>query len=285
MGLSRKSHIEINIPFQSTHSVGSGTKGYDVWASSQGISIHPLRGEWDFPIGYIVLVYSEFQSTHSVGSGTRPVTRHGGLPTFQSTHSVGSGTLAAQAATRAAAISIHPLRGEWDFWEVRRRYAAVYFNPPTPWGVGPKNPARSCLKSFPFQSTHSVGSGTFRAAFRQHRRRKFQSTHSVGSGTAKLHKKICNFYTKQTMLPIRFAFCVRMIAKRARILFICSRFFARTSPVFYVHLWFASDSQKAFRFIRLFRSVMLNLCLIVIPEIIKSQAIFVFIHDRKKFML
>lgn len=113
----------------------------------------------------------------------------------------------------------------------------------------------------------------------------FQSTHSVGSGTAKLHKKICNFYTKQTMLPIRFAFCARMIEKRARILFICSRFFARTSPVFYVHLRFASDSQKAFRFIRLFRSVMLNLCLIVIPEIIKSQAIFVFIHDRKQFML
>ena len=135
------------------------------------------------------------------------------------------------------------------------------FNPPTPWGVGPLRSRRAL------------------------RRGEFQSTHSVGSGTAKLHKKICNFYTKQTMLPIRFAFCARMIAKRARILFICSRFFARTSPVFYVHLWFASDSQKAFRFIRLFRSVMLNLCLIVIPEIIKSQAVFVFIHDRKQFML
>ena len=140
------------------------------------------------------------------------------------------------------------------------------------------------LTEYLFQSTHSVGSGTeeWKNACVLSR---FQSTHSVGSGTAKLHKKICNFYTKQTMLPIRFAFCVRMIAKRARILFICSRFFARTSPVFYVHLWFASDSQKAFRFIRLFRSVMLNLCLIVIPEIIKSQAIFVFIHDRKQFML
>ena len=135
-----------------------------------------------------------------------------------------------------------------------------------------------------FQSTHSVGSGTI-VKCRRVTYQSFQSTHSVGSGTAKLHKKICNFYTKQTMLPIRFAFCARMITKRARILFICSRFFARTSPVFYVHLWFASDSQKAFRFIRLFRSVMLNLCLIVIPEIIKSQAIFVFIHDRKQFML
>ena len=158
------------------------------------------------------------------------------------------------------------------------------FNPPTPWGVGLFPVVPLPIKQSNFNPPTPWGVGLSKLE-EQANLLIFQSTHSVGSGTAKLHKKICNFYTKQTMLPIRFAFCARMITKRARILFICSRFFARTSPVFYVHLWFASDSQKAFRFIRLFRSVMLNLCLIVIPEIIKSQAIFVFIHDRKQFML
>ncbi len=269
-----------------------------------------------------------FQSTHSVGSGTLALLDIiYAFPKFQSTHSVGSGTSDCGSESNTEAISIHPLRGEWDKAFTPFIPDTLNFNPPTPWGVGLPN-GYSVRTNMTFQSTHSVGSGTGKflyfgvffgfqsthsvgsgtcdlccimivVAFQSthsvgsgtkmcalsRRKREFQSTHSVGSGTAKLHKKICNFYTKQTMLPIRFAFCARMIAKRARILFICSRFFARTSPVFYVHLWFASDSQKAFRFIRLFRSVMLNLCLIVIPEIIKSQAIFVFIHDRKQFML
>ena len=33
-------------------------------------------------------------------------------------------------------ISIHPLRGEWDYAEVIGYFDKCYFNPPTPWGVG-----------------------------------------------------------------------------------------------------------------------------------------------------
>ena len=122
-----------------------------------------------------------FQSTHSVGSGTvfsrprRPKAR------FQSTHSVGSGTGAETKITLNDAISIHPLRGEWDVNVSCHSCTSQNFNPPTPWGVGPMR--MQCIApSRPFQSTHSVGSGTKMCALSR-RRRAFQSTHSVGSGT------------------------------------------------------------------------------------------------------
>ncbi len=101
-----------------------------------------------------------FQSTHSVGSGTRVARWRLLKSAFQSTHSVGSGTNMLKNVYQHIMISIHPLRGEWDalpFWKRKkewlfqsthsvgsgtshkrlRRICYRYFNPPTPWGVGP----------------------------------------------------------------------------------------------------------------------------------------------------
>ena len=146
--------------FQSTHSVGSGTKVLGISKSTASISIHPLRGEWDkkaieadgtelisihplrgewdAPINVISSPYftnfnpptpwgvgrvldsvqkrlNRFQSTHSVGSGTVYVYILPYKDKFQSTHSVGSGTLTCLSTYEIKPISIHPLRGEWDF--------------------------------------------------------------------------------------------------------------------------------------------------------------------------
>ncbi len=78
---------------------------------------------------------------------------------FQSSHSVGSGTLSLLAVPRHDAISILPLRGEWDKYSAQKIMADKDFNPPTPWGVGRLSlrPLRTRLL---FQSSHSVGSGT-----------------------------------------------------------------------------------------------------------------------------
>ena len=122
--------------FQSTHSVGSGTY-MDVYAKFlRGISIHPLRGEWDsigraavyaschfnpptpWGVGRSTLSIctrtSKFQSTHSVGSGTMVLCGGAMIKLFQSTHSVGSGTRCHHNKQILYGISIHPLRGEWD---------------------------------------------------------------------------------------------------------------------------------------------------------------------------
>ena len=148
------------------------------------ISIHPLRGEWD--------IYSRRRRNHRVdfnpptpwGMGRR----HRGSPCC------------------FLLISIHPLRGEWDSgviarqrhtrhfnpptpWGVGHRmgkgaYPCWHFNPPTPWGVGPRQKSELSTTR-PFQSTHSVGSGTDIAVDEKVLAVEFQSTHSVGSGTLK----------------------------------------------------------------------------------------------------
>ena len=56
--------------FQSTHSVGSGTAREHPLRPLKGISIHPLRGEWDLFPSSKIQRHTSFQSTHSVGSGT-----------------------------------------------------------------------------------------------------------------------------------------------------------------------------------------------------------------------
>ena len=56
--------------FQSTHSVGSGTRRYSALLITPSISIHPLRGEWDQLQRFAASKNFLFQSTHSVGSGT-----------------------------------------------------------------------------------------------------------------------------------------------------------------------------------------------------------------------
>ena len=124
--------------FQSTHSVGSGT---DLWGTAFEpffISIHPLRGEWDPRHPGTISKVGAFQSTHSVGSGT------------------GHGEILLQVHH----ISIHPLRGEWD---PQLCYNVVVQNISIHPLRGEWDP--KCVKLGrnlgAFQSTHSVGSGTY----------------------------------------------------------------------------------------------------------------------------
>ena len=56
-------------------------------------------------------------------------------------------------------ISIHPPRGGWDSGRTSTRAKPIYFNPPTPWGVGQSHSAQERAE-FLFQSTHPVGGGT-----------------------------------------------------------------------------------------------------------------------------
>ena len=178
--------------FQSTHSVGSGTRHHHPAALIPCISIHPLRGEWDefldWLLAWCVISIHPLRGEWDV---YLRLDRHKIL-TFQSTHSVGSGTYCIRAAAGHSSISIHPLRGEWDSLSRRERQlffisihplrgewdlvdvlqsaSTTHFNPPTPWGVGlPRGrqmPAREL-----FQSTHSVGSGTLACLLRSLSRR------------------------------------------------------------------------------------------------------------------
>ena len=166
--------------FQSTHSVGSGTFGCNILAVVLFISIHPLRGEWDFvldcfPPAYDISIHPlrgewdcfcsatcflvvPFQSTHSVGSGTINTAAINATTTISihplrgewdvrfceavsrdeiSIHPLrGEWDMLEQCVNDSRAISIHPLRGEWDFISCKNSGVNCYFNPPTPWGVG-----------------------------------------------------------------------------------------------------------------------------------------------------
>ena len=124
------------IQFQSTHSVGSGTRA--CYSSKRDGHFNPPT-----PWG--------------VGLPEAIQTRR--LRAFQSTHSVGSGTQCINDSRAESEISIHPLRGEWDSSGLFSTAITFNFNPPTPWGVGRRS-KRMFVSVKVFQSTHSVGSGT-----------------------------------------------------------------------------------------------------------------------------
>ena len=123
-------------PFQSTHSVGSGTAPAQGFSRRGGISIHPLRGEWDRERSRASAFY-RYISIHPL-RGEWDVKKRdiADKMAFQSTHSVGSGTKHVVSKVVAPEISIHPLRGEWDRGQFKPLCGLRYFNPPTPWGVG-----------------------------------------------------------------------------------------------------------------------------------------------------
>ena len=124
------------------------------------ISIHPLRGEWDCVRGLFPCRFVNFNPPTPWGVGhTRWLFALSGT-NFNPPTPWGVGPLASRASKTDWIISIHPLRGEWD----TRFYTAIDqyddFNPPTPWGVGLR-PVTRHGRLPTFQSTHSVGSGTF----------------------------------------------------------------------------------------------------------------------------
>ena len=172
--------------FQSTHSVWSGTQTVAIRryrgqnfnpptpcgvgpfidpneTKNIGISIHPLRVEWDCP----------------------KIAVENPTPIFQSTHSVWSGTTGFSGFFSGATISIHPLRVEWDDMLIEAFNATGISIHPlrVEWDVVGK---WSNITHHLFQSTHSVWSGTI-LRFLLKTETLFQSTHSVWSGTVYFH--------------------------------------------------------------------------------------------------
>ena len=105
---------------------------------------------------------------------------------FQSTHPMrgGTGFFLRQAPVKI--ISIHPPHAGWDPNAIRIRRWRENFNPPTPCGVGRRQPGARA-PSFQFQSTHPMRGGT-RGQAAGVARGRFQSTHPMRGGTAKVHK-------------------------------------------------------------------------------------------------
>ena len=77
------------------------------------ISIHPLRGEWDYTF-----------------------TKRAIKPSISIHPLRGEWDNKAVNLNDLQHISIHPLRGEWDQTGQWTLIGVRYFNPPTPWGVG-----------------------------------------------------------------------------------------------------------------------------------------------------
>lgn len=100
---------------------------------------------------------------------------------------------------------------------------------------------------------------------------KFQSTPSVGRATAKTYKyaTLC-LYIVHIKLYI-FATAVFLIDLNSRK---STAFLVRTYGIFYDRCRFALKHEEFFRLISGLGSDMLYFCLIVVPEIIKSQTVF-----------
>ena len=168
--------------FQSTHPVGGGTRTLKTSLSSREFqSTHPVGGG-TLPLGaaYAFAIY--FNPPTPWGVGPRPArapssSTYFNPPTpwgvglwilymccfrvlFQSTHPVGGGTIRNGLQDSPIAISIHPPRGGWDVSNASMRMPILYFNPPTPWGVGQMFSAYDSQVAG-FQSTHPVGGGTY----------------------------------------------------------------------------------------------------------------------------
>ena len=191
------------------------------------ISIHPPRVGWDMA-GYIpglaveyfnpptpcgvglrfmpsIAAQRSFQSTHPVWGGTMDGDYIHLSTEFQSTHPVWGGTQLEIADTNAKTFqSTHPVWGG-TLITCGLSLSMVYFNPPTPCGVGHPRLSRRVLM-LAFQSTHPVWGGTYKKSSRflmimyfnpptpcgvglsirlcSSLRRLFQSTHPVWGGTS-----------------------------------------------------------------------------------------------------
>ena len=78
---------------------------------------------------------------------------------FQSTHPLWGGTPRHQGWGQCGLISIHPPLVGWDAMTPASGTPPMYFNPPTPCGVGPDDLPALCQVGI-FQSTHPLWGGT-----------------------------------------------------------------------------------------------------------------------------
>ena len=110
----------------------------------------------------------------------------------------------------------------------------------------------------------------------------FQSTPSVGRATAKIYKyaMLC-LYIVHIKLYI-FATAVFLIDLNSRK---STAFSVRTYGIFYDRCRFALKHEEFFRLISGLGSDMLYFCLIVVPEIIKSQTVFFGVDELFELVL
>ena len=156
--------------------MGSGTQSGRYGERCVGISILPLRGEWDYQIALPIIKAYDFNPPTPWGVGRKDTQSLFLFGQFQSSHSVGSGTIS---------------DGTWDY--------SVSFQSSHSVGSGT---IMYTIQTFcrRFQSSHSVGSGTSSVTefiFIG----QFQSSHSVGSGTGNIEA-----FAKQvhiSILPLR----------------------------------------------------------------------------------
>lgn len=111
---------------------------------------------------------------------------------------------------------------------------------------------------------------------------EFQSTPSVGRATAKIYKyaMLC-LYIVHIKLYI-FATAVLLLGLNSRK---STAFSVRTYDTFYDRCRFALKHKESFRLISGLGSDMLYFCLIVVPEIIKSQAVLFGVNELFELVL
>ena len=213
--------------FQSTHPARGGTQCVAMQHCTMNISIHPPRTGWDLrlcpsacrPIISIhpprtgwddrrwpCCVSPRWISIHPPRTGwdRKQMGDRQAQAGFQSTHPARGGTPGIPALRRARDISIHPPRTGWDFFLGIQYFVFIYFNPPTPHGVGhAQRYIRPVSRShFNPPTPHGVGPRGHRAAGRRTHfnpptphgvgrrvagdrlvEKSFQSTHPARGGT------------------------------------------------------------------------------------------------------
>ena len=197
---------ECPIAFQSTHPVRGGTPSRPAAYQANPISIHPPRAGWDAasnarrpPHGYFnpptpcgvgqLWICAKEQGFYfnpptpcgvgrigvQIGQYRRPISIH--------PPRAGWDVRRWTACEKPQNISIHPPRAGWDEWQQIGAFKKVYFNPPTPCGVGRGHPA-PLGRSYHFNPPTPCGVG--RCSPCDHLECKiFQSTHPVRGGTSR----------------------------------------------------------------------------------------------------
>ena len=155
------------------------------------ISIHPPRMGWDAMCIVSGAFGGNFQSTHPVWGGTEDYTSADGTTSI----SIHPPRMGWDCSTRdrkvsVKLISIHPPRMGWDHVTVMDLQPSTHFNPPTPYGVGPKTDTNTPQQKR-FQSTHPVWGGTTTAGVERDPT-VFQSTHPVWGGTSRIFLSTSN---------------------------------------------------------------------------------------------
>ena len=233
------------VTFQSTPSVGRATSDAATKRYTHIISIHALRGEGDSSSVAPSKSANIFQSTPSVGRATLRYSTKLFSSLFQSTPSVGRATRKPRRLGNQSFISIHALRGEGDSV---RLYLSI------------------CI----FISIHALrGEGDLLQQI--YCRNEEISIHALrGEGDCK-NIQICNaMLVHSAYKTVYFCnSCVLFDLNSCK----STAFSVRTYGIFYDRCRFALKHKESFRLISGLGSDMLYFCLIVVPEIIKSQTV------------